>query len=268
MMNICLILHQKKINFMSNLLSNLKYLRKSQDFTQQEMADKLGIPRPTYSGWERASAEPSLSSLQKICAIYGVSLDNLVNDDLREGKKEVMVGDNFRVLAISVDAHDRQHVEFISQKAEAGYLESFADPSFIADLDKIQVPGIPEGTYRAFEIRGESMLPMEPGSIVIGSYIERLSDVKAGRTYVIVTTDGIVYKRLRKSTGENYFIAVSDNSTFPPFEIQFDEIKEIWQYHCHIAFNDNFNHDAVDLQMQLNELQEKVSSIYDMVQRS
>jgi len=250
---------------MSQLISNLKLLRNAKSLTQQQMADQLGIPRPTYSGWERGSAEPSLSSLGQICEIFGVSLDNLVYDDLRSGKKEVSVNENFRVLAVSVDPDNRQLVDFVPERAEAGYVESFSNPEFIQELPKIQIPGIPEGTYRAFEINGESMLPMESGSIVIGNYIERLSDIKSGRTYIITTTDGIVYKRLRKSTGENYFIAVSDNSTFSPFEIQFNEIKEIWQYHCHIAFNDAINHDSVDLQMQLNKLQEQVETIHQLV---
>jgi transcriptional regulator with XRE-family HTH domain len=250
---------------MSQLISNLKYLRTSKELTQQQMAAKLGIPRPTYSGWERASAEPSLSSLRQICEIFGVSLDNLVYDNLESDKKEISVNENFRVLAISVDADDRQMVEFVPQRAEAGYVQSFSDPEFIKELPKIQIPGIPEGTYRAFEINGESMLPMESGSIVIGSYIERLQDIKAGKTYVIATQDGIVYKRLRKSVGENYFIAVSDNSVFPPFELQFEEIREIWQYHCHIAFNDHVDMNAIDLQMQLNKLQEQVQIIHELI---
>ena len=250
---------------MSQLILNLKYLRKTKELTQQEMAEKLGIPRPTYSGWERGSAEPSLSSLRLICNIYGVSLDNLVDDNLEVGKKEMLVSENFRVLAVTVDPSDRQLVDFVPQKAEAGYVESFSNPEFIKDLDKIQIPGIPEGSYRAFEINGESMLPVESGSIVIGRYIERLQEIKAGRTYIITTEDGVVYKRLRKSVGENYFIAVSDNSVFPPFEIQFEEIKEIWEYHCHISFSDVVNHDSVDLQMQLNKLQEQVELIHDLV---
>ncbi len=250
---------------MSQLISNLKYLRGDQGFTQQQMADKLGIPRPTYSGWERGSAEPSLANLKKVCDIYGVSLDNLVFDDLQSGKKERLVGDNFRVLAVSVDASDRQLVEFVPERAEAGYVESFSNPEFIQELQKIQIPGIPEGTYRAFEINGESMLPIESGSIVVGRYIERLQDIKPGNTYVIITVDGIVYKRLRNSVGENYFIAVSDNSTFAPFEIQFQDIKEIWQYYCHIAFNDSIHNTAVDLQMQLNQLQEQVQHIHALL---
>ena len=168
-------------------------------------------------------------------------------------------------MAVSVDSDERQLVDFVPQRAEAGYVQSFSNPEFISELPKIRIPGIPEGTFRAFEINGESMLPMESGSIVIGGYVERLQDIKAGRTYVIATTDGIVYKRLRMSTGENYFIAVSDNSVFPPFDIQFDEIKEIWEYHCHISFSDHVDHQAVDLQMQINKLQEQVSVIHDLV---
>ena len=252
---------------MNILISNLKHLRKTKDYTQQDMADKLGIPRPTYSGWERGSAEPSLASLAKICAIYNVSLDNLVHDDLQMGNTELMVGEHFRVLAVTVDPANRQLVEFVPQRAEAGYVESFSDPEYVKELPKIQLPGIPEGTYRAFEINGDSMLPIESGSIVIGSYVERLQDIKAGRTYVIATQDGIVYKRLRRSVGDNYLIAVSDNSAFPPYEIQFNAIREIWQYYCHVSFNDKIEHQAVDLQMQLNKLQEQVDVIHRLIEK-
>ena len=49
------------------------------------------------------------------------------------------------------------------------------------------IPNLPTGTYRAFEISGDSMLPMPSGSLVISKYVETLKDVKDDKTYVIIT---------------------------------------------------------------------------------
>ena len=50
-----------------------------------------------------------------------------------------------------------------------------------------------------FEIRGDSMLPLE-SSGVISQYTEKLSDIKNDHTYVVIhKSDGIVYKRLGSS---------------------------------------------------------------------
>lgn len=35
-----------------NFMINLRFLRKKQEYTQQEIADRLGINRTTYTKWE------------------------------------------------------------------------------------------------------------------------------------------------------------------------------------------------------------------------
>lgn len=43
-----------------------------------KFADELGIPQPTYAGWEIGRTEPPIAALCKIADFLGVSLDELV----------------------------------------------------------------------------------------------------------------------------------------------------------------------------------------------
>jgi transcriptional regulator with XRE-family HTH domain len=222
------------------LANNLKYLRKKRKLSQQELADTLIIPRTTLGDYERGKTEPNIETLVRFSSFYEINLDQLLTTNLGLQDYEIIKNHNFRVLAISVDQNNEGNIELVDTKAEAGYLESFSDPQYIKDLPKIQFPNIPEGTFRGFEIQGESMLPMEPGSIIICSYIESLTQIKDNKTYIIVgTSDGLVYKRVLKNDKRGSLILVSDNPVYAPYEIPFEEVSEIWQYYGHLSFSDD-----------------------------
>ena len=62
----------------------LKNLRKLKGYTQQEVADAVGIPRITYCSYERNQREPTAMVLKRIANFLGVSLDYLLGfEELR-----------------------------------------------------------------------------------------------------------------------------------------------------------------------------------------
>lgn len=65
---------------------NIKELRKTKGFTQEEISKQLSIARSTYNGYEQNISEPNIETLCKLADIYGVSLDYLIG---REFKDEV-----------------------------------------------------------------------------------------------------------------------------------------------------------------------------------
>ena len=145
-----------------------------------------------------------------------------------------------RVLSITVDSNDRENIELVPQKAAAGYMNGFSDPEYIAELPKFQLPMLPNNaTYRAFEISGDSMLPLSSGSVVIGKYLESVRELKSGKTYVLVTRDeGVVYKRVFNyidDKGKLYL--VSDNKSFSAYEIEPDNVEEIWEAIAYISIH-------------------------------
>ena len=60
----------------NNLFSvRLKELRLQHGFSQEELAEKIGIKRNSYSDWENGKCKPNYEKLEKIADFFGVSLD-------------------------------------------------------------------------------------------------------------------------------------------------------------------------------------------------
>jgi transcriptional regulator with XRE-family HTH domain len=214
-------------------------LRKQKNWTQQDLGNQLDIPRPTIGGYERAYSEPNIATIIRMACIFDVSVEDLLERQLWKGEKRSFDGGGMKVLAISVDEENHSNIELVDAKAEAGYVESFSDPAFIRELPRIYVPALKEGTFRAFEIRGDSMLPMRESDIVVCSYVESLEDVKDNLTYVVVTkSEGIVYKRLKNNRSRNKLVLISDNELYPPYELPYEDTAELWKYEAHISFQE------------------------------
>lgn len=245
---------------------NIKYLRNKHKLSQQELADRLSVPRSSLSDYERGQTQVGLDSLLKLSDIFDISIDDMLKTNLSHRDLEIIRNRDLRVLAISVDADNNSNIELVETKAEAGYLDSFADPEYIRDLPKIAFPNIPQGTYRGFEIRGDSMLPMESGSIVICSYIENLTDIKNGKTYIIISkTDGVVYKRVKNEKDIGSLTLISDNDTYLPYQIKYQDIAEVWQYYAHLSFSDTkFTFNSM-LEDKLQDIQKKLSEVHGLV---
>ena len=58
----------------NNIGTKLKTLRKGRKYTQQELADKLGITRCTVSNYEVGRRTPHLTELKRFAEFYGVDL--------------------------------------------------------------------------------------------------------------------------------------------------------------------------------------------------
>ncbi|MDD4154069.1 MAG: helix-turn-helix domain-containing protein [Bacilli bacterium] len=62
-----------------DLGSNIKRLRVQSNLTQKDLADKVNVTYQAVSRWENNEVEPSLATIQKIAAIFGVGVDELLN---------------------------------------------------------------------------------------------------------------------------------------------------------------------------------------------
>ena len=75
---------------MEKFHEKLKVLRKKEGLTQQEVADKIGINRPSYSNWEKGRREPSFENLSMLACIFDVSIDYLLGDYLEISKERYL----------------------------------------------------------------------------------------------------------------------------------------------------------------------------------
>lgn len=68
------------------LADRLVELRKANKLSQEALAEKLGLSRQAISKWERAEASPDTDNLIALAALYGISLDELLGNEVVEEK--------------------------------------------------------------------------------------------------------------------------------------------------------------------------------------
>ena len=219
---------------MNYLGSNLRILRKQKNWTQADLANTLKVNRSLIGAYEEARSEPRLATLQILCHIFKVSLEDLLNKPLdKKAPSKISNPGNLRILPVATEANGDELISLIPQKAAAGYTQGYADSEYIESLKAISLP-LPElqqsGTLRIFQIEGDSMLPVQPGSYIIGEFVEDWRSIKNNLSYILLTlNDGIVYKRVENELAQNNRLLLkSDNRDYKPYYLEGDQILELW----------------------------------------
>ena len=161
-------------------------------------------------------------------------------------------------------AADKNIIHFVPVKAAAGYLNGYADPEFLDELNTFTLPMLTGGSYRAFEIWGDSMLPTPSGSVVIGEKVEDLEDVKNNQPYVVLSkSEGIVYKRIIKNNrNKNKLTLESDNPVYQPYQVNAEDLLEIWSAELVISKVSQLQRwDMGNLASMVSNLQSQVNSL-------
>ena len=65
------------------IANRLQQLRKNNNLSQEELAEKIGVSRQAVSKWERAEASPDTDNLILLSRLYNMSLDELLRTDSR-----------------------------------------------------------------------------------------------------------------------------------------------------------------------------------------
>lgn len=227
---------------MSYLNENIKYLRKQKDYTQTDLAERIGVKRSLIGAYEEHRAEPKIETIQKLAYLFGLSLDQIINQDLSKGPSGSQVdveGKTLRILPIVVDQMNREQISIVPVSARAGYAHGYSDPEYIKELPKFSLPLpelYPDKSYRLFQIEGDSMLPIPHGSYIVCEYIENWKEVKDGESHILITqSEGLLYKRVWQE-GSRLFLK-SDNVLYDPFYMEMEEIVEIWKGLAFLTFD-------------------------------
>ena len=214
-----------------------------------DLAAELGLTRTTLSGHEK-NVQPPFKVLIRISEYFNISLDALIKyrlealsefqlSQIEKGFDVDVTGNKLRLLTISVDDKGEENIEMVPVKAHAGYTNSYGDLEFIASLSKFKLPFLPKNkTYRSFQIKGDSMLPIKEGSWVTCSFVENWAEIKDGKACIVVTKDeGIVFKFIYKRLEDGNLLLVSSNRDFSPYNLPLSQILEIWQFETVNSFD-------------------------------
>ena len=229
--------------------SNIKFLRRRRGLTQDDVADTLGMKRSTLSGYENAIAQPGFEALIAMSKYLNVAIDTLIKVDLcslpesqvrqlERGYDVNIKGSNLRVLTTTVGTDNEENIELVSEKAKAGYATGFADPEYISILPTFRLPFLSkQKKYRTFQVNGDSMLPIPHAAFVTGVFLQDWNLVKDKDAYIILTADeGIVFKVVENKLREYGTLRLhSLNPVYEPYDLQVNNIREIWQFVHYIS---------------------------------
>ena len=67
------------------LKDNLLMLRNLHGYSQEEIAEKIGISRQAYAKWESGATVPDIEKCALLAKIYGTTIDSLISTETAEG---------------------------------------------------------------------------------------------------------------------------------------------------------------------------------------
>lgn len=244
-------------------------MREKKKLVQGEIARILDVSRTTYANYENEHSEPPASQLLKLAQFYNVSTDDLLTKDIgaplfrsSNDKADSILSDNIRILPVAVSENSKMNVELVPAKAIAGYIAGMNDTAYFKELPRFYLPRLSEGTYRAFEIEGDSMPPIQPGYIVVGRFVEHARELKSGCRYIVVIrNEGIVFKRVISELDLNQrLILASDNPEYFPYSVSARDVLEAWEFTAFIGFPDKIDMNYILLD-KLNHIQHQLTKI-------
>ncbi len=226
---------------MSILSTNLKFLRKQRSMSQLQLAELLSVGRTAIANIEAGLANPGHKTLLELADIFEVSLDDLMHKNMEKGMRQSApkgVQANagtiiYRPIVITVDEAGDENIVLVDTKAAAGYPTRYLEPEFDTEPPAFKLPGSDyrNGTFRCFQVEGDSMTDsLQNGDFVVGRFCDNhFKDIREGYIHVVVTHDNVLVKRiLNKAESEHTLTLISDNEAYPPFDIDIDEVREIW----------------------------------------
>lgn len=236
---------------------NLRYLRRLRGFSQELLAAELDITRARLGAYEETRSEPPLHILIRISEFFKLPVDVLIKNDLTKSGNNgfIEIGRQRVLFPIVVDRRKENLIEIVPISASAGYLGGYNDPEYIENLPSFSFPNFSNGKYRAFPIKGDSMLPIKSGSIIIGKFIEEFNETKDGKTYIVVSEkEGIAYKRVfNKIEEDGTFLLVSDNKMYRPYNLPAEEVIELWEFAAVLNMEET-SETEVTLEQLMNKL--------------
>ena len=225
--------------------SNLKLLRTRRGLEQKDISDFLGLKSPTsVTNWEKGSNLARAGHLSDLATFFGVSLHDLVQEDLSKPKLTKQ-NNNLDISTIYTQlTHPRQErvydfaVEQLNeqngiQEDKVVYLvrgRQSAAGSMIhvddvdAEMGVLPSSIVPNGANELVQITGDSMEPIiKKGSEV---YLRYQPTVEDGEIAIVrVEDEGVTCKYLFRD-GEN-IILKSENSKYDDIVVDANKVSVI-----------------------------------------
>ena len=260
--------------------ARIKHIIDLLDLNNNSFAKRIGVTSTTVdsitngrlqSDGNRKRTKPGFDLLNNIIAQCKVNSEYLFgNSDIVFVNEKSNTPHLGMPKVITVNDHGEENVSFIGVQARAGYLNGYGDPEYIESQPTFSMPTLNNGTFRCFEIKGNSMsTTLYDGDLLFGKFIDDFDDIVDGRIYVIVSKDnGVVVKRVLNRIKESgKLILKSDNKdgNYPMYSIDAEEILEVWYASMYASRQ---MPDPINIYEQLNTMEGKLFELEELYQKT
>lgn len=187
---------------MSNFGSNIKKIRSLKNYTQQHLADILGLTRAAVSSYEEGRAEPKIETLTRASQIFGVSVDDFINKKLTVNEVS-----HFKVPEITPkNVNDErketpfpENANWVSIKNATIIDNRFTrDQILLAKEEEISI-SLPQIIYTGSAVFVASDKKINGGNLIAGDHTIAITDI------TLVKTILGWYQALSQEAGGNIF---------------------------------------------------------------
>ena len=96
--------------------NKISELRKKFNYTQEQLAEKVGVTRQTLSNWESNITSPDLNQASILCNLLKIKLNDLVDNDIEiEIKKETNILEKLINKKVEIEFDDFSDLDLIGQ---------------------------------------------------------------------------------------------------------------------------------------------------------
>ena len=92
------------------LKDNLAMLRNIHGFSQEAIAEKIGISRQAYAKWETGATVPDIEKCSLLAEVYGTTIDSLIRTEPVEGVRVIPPAPKEKNIWGSVSVNDRGQI--------------------------------------------------------------------------------------------------------------------------------------------------------------
>lgn len=100
----------------SNIANNVRRLRKKLGYTQDQLAERSGIPRATMAGVEKQNSNPTLAVITSIAEALEVSIDELMREGdpratlVRSDASKMMISEDRKYQSVNMAPVNAKHI--------------------------------------------------------------------------------------------------------------------------------------------------------------
>lgn len=230
---------------------NVKELREKLGYSQQELADKTGIPKDRIAKWEQGKGQPKVKDSNTLSKLFEElfpretpASDKSQPYGLPEGVELIETNAEAKSFLEKRRAQKNSHSTFMAPlvpaKAQAGYIKSHDQITFLDTLEKYALPpGVDYrgAIWRYFEIEGDSMEPtFHNRDVVLASMVPQMDwpEIRNFYIYIILTETNLFIKRLFRKTAKSWVMISDNEKEYGQVLLPVEEIKELWVFRRHI----------------------------------